>query len=779
MNRTTCIDRHTKNNNIRIMIKSIITILLLIISFSFCHAQKLIPFKLTETGQTTSYTTTYGEDADFLINPMSFTNNGDGTVTDNNTRLVWQKVDGGEMTYENAVVYCDSLTLAGYTDWRLPTGIELFSINNHGKLNPAIDTAYFTQTLADYWWTSEKRCDDSTKIWVVNAGGGIGAHPKTETVSAGGTKRFQVRAVRDAITTTFNVPHFTDNGNGTIRDNYTGLVWQKTQSSTTMTWEQALAYANTFSLAGKTDWRLPNVKELQSLNNVNLKKPSIDTNYFKNILSDSANYWSSTTMFNSPMIAWDFNVYYGIISYDTKTINQNVLLVRGGFDKSDLNLTEVLIPSGLYAMGDHFGFTDSVHPSDEIPIHNVQIDSFFMANTVATNQQFLTYLNYQLLKGLIEVRGDSAVYPVGGTDMYCFIHQYASYYSISYAGNMFSLADFRAYHPMVGVRWCGAAAYCNWLSKLNGLDTCYNTQTWACDFTKNGYRLPTEAEWEWAGRGGQINPYNKYPWGDDLDTTKANWPNSGDPYESANTALYPFTTPVGFYDGSLRLKTQYNWPGNAASYQTADGTNAFGLYDMAGNVWQFINDWYQNNYYSSSPINNPTGPDSASASPMPDGKVYHGMRGGNWYNGDMISGVNDGHSRVSNRDPSYFRGPQDPYHPWYHVGFRVVRKNEGQAYGIIEPQKDAPTEIRLYQNYPNPFKSSTTIKFTILKRGHVTLKVFDYFGKEITTLIDQTLAEGNYNVNFNKGESQYGSGIYTYKLQLDNEALANKMISIK
>ena len=89
-----------------------------------------------------------------LLAENRFVDNGDGTVTDNNTRLVWQKLDGGEMTYEKAVAYCDSLTLAGYTDWRLPTGIELFSINNHGKLNPAIDTAYFTQTLADYWWTS-------------------------------------------------------------------------------------------------------------------------------------------------------------------------------------------------------------------------------------------------------------------------------------------------------------------------------------------------------------------------------------------------------------------------------------------------------------------------------------------------------------------------------------------------------------------------------------------------------------------------------------------------
>ena len=53
------------------------------------------------------------------------------------------------------------------------------------------------------------------------------------------------------------------------------------------------------------------------------------------------------------------------------------------------------------------------------------------------------------------------------------------------------------------------------------------------------------------------------------------------------------------------------------------------------------------------------------------------MRGGNWYNGYLTAGVNDGHSRVSNRNPSYYRGPQDPNHPWYHVGFRIARNDDG------------------------------------------------------------------------------------------------------
>ena len=749
------------------MNKRIILTLLIGILFSFSYAQKLIPFKLTETGQTTSYTSTQGEDADFLINPMSFTNNGDGTVTDNNTRLVWQKLDGGEMTYEKAVAYCDSLTLAGYADWRLPTGIELFSINNHGKLNPAIDTAYFTQTLADYWWTSEKRCDDTTKIWVVNSGGGIGAHPKTETISAGGTKRFHVRAVRDAITTTFSVPHFTENDNGTITDNNTGLVWQKIQNPDTITWEQALTYASSLTLAGKSDWRLPNIKELQSLNIVSIHNPSFDKNYFTNV--GSGNYWSSTSMHNTPTLAWDINVDYGIVSYNNKALKENVLLVRGGMDTKDMNFTEALIPAGIYDMGDHFGFVDPGHPSDETPIHTVKVDSFYMSKTETTNQMFLTYLNASLLNGELTVTNNT-VYRTGDTNIICYTNQFASFYSISYTGNSFTMADYRAYHPMVGVMWSGCATFCNWLSLHNGLQPCYNLTTWNCDSTKNGYRLPTEAEWEWAGRGGHINPYYNYACGDSIDQNRANLPTSGDPYESGT---YPQTTPVGFYDGTIKQKADFNWPATNATYQTLDGANGFGLYDMQGNAWEMLNDWYGQNYYSVSPYNNPKGP--ATGFIMPDGKPYRGMRGGNWYNGLMINGKSDGHSRISNRNPTYYRGPQDPNHPWYHVGFRVMRSFDASTVGINESgQLEKGTELN---SFPNPFNNTTTIKFRLDNADNVTLKVYNAFGQVITTVVNEKLEKGMHSYQWN-GDA-FASGIYYIKLQTANKEFTNKMILIK
>jgi hypothetical protein len=281
---------------------------------------------LPDTGQTISYTSTDGEDSDFEINPPSYTDNGNGTITDNITGLMWQKSDGGEMKFADGSGYCEGLILGGFDDWRLPTTSELFGLNSFDKVNPALNTTFFTKSAAGYWWANETRIDNSSVAWTVNAGGGAGAHPVSETISSGGTKQFHVRAVRNTNNAILPVVHFTDNGDGTIKDNYTGLIWQKNQSPNTMTWEEALIYASGLSLAGKSDWRLPNIKELQSLNDVKLKTPSINKAFFPNIAS--GNFWSSTSIVNSSSKAWDINVDYGIISYNDKILKANVLCVR-------------------------------------------------------------------------------------------------------------------------------------------------------------------------------------------------------------------------------------------------------------------------------------------------------------------------------------------------------------------------------------------------------------------------------------------------------------------
>ena len=282
---------------------------------------------LPDTGQTQSYTTTFGEDQDYLINTPSFTNNNNGTITDNVTGLMWQQVDGGEMTIENAITYCDNLVLGGFSDWRLPIPIESFSIINHQNSNPAINTTYFTLTTAGYWWTNTYQAGDNTKVWVTNAGGGIGNKPKTETISAGGTSKFHARAVRDVTTPAVIPNHFTDNGNGTITDNLTQLIWQKAPNVTAVTWEDAIGYAEGLSLASATDWRLPNLKELQSLNDESLSNPSVSTTFFPTI--GVHNYWSSTTVQNQPTNAGFWNTQFGITTLGLKTVTNFVICVKG------------------------------------------------------------------------------------------------------------------------------------------------------------------------------------------------------------------------------------------------------------------------------------------------------------------------------------------------------------------------------------------------------------------------------------------------------------------
>ena len=327
----------------------------------------------------------------------------------------------------------------------------------------------------------------------------------------------------------------------------------------------------------------------------------------------------------------------------------------------------VLVPSGEFDMGDHHDLGGREHRSDEVPIHTVRLDPFYMAATEVTNAEYCRFLNDAATARSIVVR-DGFVYADDGSTLYCDTVDADPASSIRWDGQGFILVGKREGHPVVCVRWHGAAAFCNWLSEENGYKPCYDSATWNCDYSRDGFRLPTEAEWEYAALGGQHEPYCIFPWGDDPDETKANWPNCGDPYE---TGPFPWTTPVGFYNGALRAREDFGWPGTQAEYQTSDGANGYGLYDMSGNVWEWVNDWYRRDYYAMSPGANPTGPDSGQ--PMPDGKPYRVLRGGNWYNGEW------GHGRSANRDPSYFRGPDDPNHRWYHIGFRVVRPGPGNT----------------------------------------------------------------------------------------------------
>ncbi len=294
------------------------------------------------------------------------------------------------------------------------------------------------------------------------------------------------------------------------------------------------------------------------------------------------------------------------------------------------------IPGGAFQMGDSFNEVDP----DELPVHTVTLSPFKMSKYETTNAQYCDYLNSAYPAQIKEDGG--IIYAASDTYNdypYCEMHSYSSYSQIDFSGGVFSVntkdgETDMSNHPMVMVSWYGSVAYCNWKSQQEGLESCYDLSTWQCDFTKNGIRLPTEAEWEYAARGGEHSPYYRYPWGNFIDGSMANYISTGDPYETGSS---PYTTPVDYYDGG-------QIPAGA------DMVNGYGLYDMAGNVWEWCSDLYGSNYYSGSPGTNPTGPATGS---------YRVFRGGSW-------NLSAGYCRVANRGSG---GSPDNHS--YSRGFRV------------------------------------------------------------------------------------------------------------
>ena len=196
------------------------------------------------------------------------------------------------------------------------------------------------------------------------------------------------------------------------------------------------------------------------------------------------------------------------------------------------------------------------------------------------------------------------------------------------------VADYFVNHPdypVVNVSWHDAAEYCNWLSERFGYTPCYNTTDWSCTYSNDGFRLPTEAEWERAARGRLEGA--SYPWGEDFIADRANY--SG-------------------YTGDLdNLKIEFATGRGPMPVASFDSTG-FGLFDMAGNVAEWCNDWYNRDYYAVSPFLNPTGP----------GTGYDKVkRGGDWNNSSE-------YLRCFHRTPkepaSLVRGNE--------VGFRIVRR---------------------------------------------------------------------------------------------------------
>jgi formylglycine-generating enzyme required for sulfatase activity len=191
----------------------------------------------------------------------------------------------------------------------------------------------------------------------------------------------------------------------------------------------------------------------------------------------------------------------------------------------------MLIPAGEFEMGDSF----NEGGAGERPVHLVYLDAFYIDVNEVTNAQ---YKKFMLATG----------------------HPAPLYW----ADPKFNAPD----QPVVGVSWEDAQAYCKWAGK----------------------RLPTEAEWEKAARGGLLG--NRYPWGNDISGDNANYEGTG------GKDIWDRPAPVGSF-----------------------APNGYGLYDMVGNAWEWCADWYDSGYYAKSPKQNPKGPDSGG---------WRVLRGGSW-----------------------------------------------------------------------------------------------------------------------------------------------------
>jgi hypothetical protein len=281
-------------------------------------------YALPDTGQTTCYDNDgngitcpapgepfYGQDAHYAGAQLAYLDNGDGTVTDLNTGLTWQQDGGNYGTWQEARNICEQLNisaLGGYTDWRLPDRRELVSIVDYGRYNPAINTDFFLspESQAGYYWSSTPFINiflTKPHVWSVIFSGGAVAYVESSDLQ----NLLYVRCVRG---NPLPLGEFTDNGNGTVTDTVTGLVWQQ-WGFTRGTWQDALAYCESLTLAGQDDWRLPNIRELESLVDFTRYYLAIDPVLPCGWLPS---YWSSSTWEEYPATAWNVDFFAGLVN---------------------------------------------------------------------------------------------------------------------------------------------------------------------------------------------------------------------------------------------------------------------------------------------------------------------------------------------------------------------------------------------------------------------------------------------------------------------------------
>ena len=297
-----------------------------------------LPYPIIDTNQTTRFdnfestnepTVFVGQDADYINLEASYRDNGNGTVSDLNTELMWQKNPGEKMSWDEAFKTVETANLAGYDDWRIPTIKELYSLMQFSGRDvapeskvgniPFIDTAYFdfvygdpqlgervidSQYMSSTKYVSTTMEGDETVFGVNFADGrikgygmGLFGHDKTFFVMF-------VRGNKD-----YGQNNFVDNSDGTISDLATGLMWSQDDYGS-MNWKAALDTCENLEYAAYDDWRLPDAKELQSIvdysrSPLTTDSAAIDPLFNTSTVINEAGhkdygfYWSSTTHANS------------------------------------------------------------------------------------------------------------------------------------------------------------------------------------------------------------------------------------------------------------------------------------------------------------------------------------------------------------------------------------------------------------------------------------------------------------------------------------------------
>lgn len=284
------------------------------------------------------------------------------------------------------------------------------------------------------------------------------------------------------------------------------------------------------------------------------------------------------------------------------------------------------------------GRDQDYYTDDEQPLHQVTLTvPYAVSKYEITNEQFCTVMNWAIDQGRATISSDQLR---DATSEYVFLGLDAdaetvkAQHGIVVDGSHLKPAEGRQDHPMNAVTWYGAVAFCNYLSEMSGLEPAYYLETWSWDAAGNGYRLPTEAEWEYAARG---TNRHVYAWGDHI---------------SSVYVSYGSTRPVGFFDGADR-----------EGIATNNNASPFGIYDMTGSVWEWVWDWYSRVYYAQSPATDPLGPESGDGRPP-----YHAdeptkvWRGGGW-----MAPIGWGYLRVAKRWSCA------PYDYYSETGFRIAQ----------------------------------------------------------------------------------------------------------